>query len=189
MVSAVNDNDIISLFYQRDERAVIETASQYGAVCMRVAMRILNNRLDAEECVNEALLRLWNTVPPENPAHFQGYLLTLVRRISLDRVDFQNCQKRGGGRIGKALDELDCDLPSDENVERTVEQTAVNEAIARFLSSLPDDKRNILMKRYWFLETSAEIAKDLQLSESNVRTILMRLRNQLKAFLEKEELL
>ncbi|MBR5372427.1 MAG: RNA polymerase sigma factor [Oscillospiraceae bacterium] len=185
----MNDAEIIALFYKRDERAVIETAAQYGAVSMRVAMRILNNRQDAEECVNDAYLRLWNTVPPENPAHFQGYLLTLVRRTALDRVDFTNRKKRGGGRVAQALDELDNDLLSEDNVERSAEQAAVSEAIARFLSALQNDQRNILMKRYWFLENASEIAKDLHLSESNVRVTLMRLRQRLKAFLEKEELL
>ena len=185
----MQDAEIIALFQKRDERAVIETAAQYGAVCMRVAMRILNNQQDAEECVNDALLRLWNTVPPEHPAHFQGYLLTLVRYTALDRVDFVNRKKRGGGRIARALDELDNDLCSEENVERSVEQTVLSEAIRRFLESLPSDQRDMLMKRYWFLENAHEIATDMHLTESKVRVTLMRLRQRLRAFLEKEELL
>ena len=189
MVSTVNDAEIITLFYQRDERAVIETAAQYGAVCMRIAMRILNNKQDAEECVNDALLRLWNKVPPEQPAHLQSYLLTLVSHLALDRLNFTNRQKRGGGYIAQALEELENDLLSEDNVEHSVEQIAVNDAIRRFLESLPSDQRDILLKRYWFLENSHEIAQDLHLSESNVRVTLLRLRKKLRAFLEKEELL
>lgn len=185
----MNDAEIIKLFFARDERAVVETAAQYGAAGMRTAMRILNNRQDAEECFNDALLRLWNTVPPENPAHFQGYLLTLVRRAALDRVDLTTRKKRGGGRIAQALDELESVLHAEDDVEETVEQAALSDAVQRFLGSLPQEQRNLLMKRYWFLMNSAEIAKEMQMSESNVRVSLMRLRNKLKAFLEKEELL
>ena len=185
----MNDDEMIALFHQRDERAVIETAAQYGAVCMRVAMRILKNKQDAEECVNDALLRLWNTVPPEHPAYLQSYLLTLVSHLALDRLDYANRQKRGGGRIAQALEELENDLFSEENVEHRVEQIAVNDAIRRFLESLPSDQRDILLKRYWFLENSHEIAKDQHLTESNVRVTLLRLRQKLRAFLEKEELL
>ena len=185
----VNDAEIIALFQQRDERAVIETAAKYGAAGMRVAMRILNNRQDAEECVNDALLRLWNVVPPEQPTYLQSYLLTLVSHLALDRLEFANRKKRGGGHIAQALEELENDLFSDENVEHRVEQKAVNDAIRRFLESLPSDQRDILLKRYWFLENSHEIAADLHMSEGNVRVTLLRLRKKLRAFLEKEELL
>lgn len=185
----MEDAEIIRLLFARDERAVIEAAAKYGAYCMRIAVRILGDRRDAEECVNDALLRLWNTVPPEHPAYFQGYLLTLVRRTALDRADFEKRQKRGGGRFAQALDELDSVLHAEDNVERTVEQAAVNAAVRRFLDALPAEQRDMLIKRYWFLENAREIAKDLHLKESTVRVTLMRLRQRLRTFLEEEELL
>ena len=188
-VNATEDQKIIALFFARNERAVAETAEKYGALCMRIAEQILGSRVDAEEVVNDALFRLWNAIPPANPVHFQAFVLTLTRRAALDRIDRITRKKRSGDRYAAALSELEQVVAAPDDVQKQTEQQAVNEAIGRFLDELPEEQRMMLLKRYWYLMTAREIAKEMQMPESRVRVTLMRLRNRLRAYLEKEELL
>lgn len=188
-VRNTEDNEIIRLLFARDEHAILAANEKYGALCMYTAMQILQRREDAEECVNDAYLRLWNAVPPERPAHLTGFLLTLVRCAALDRCDLTHRKKRGGGETAAVLDELESVLPAKEDVQQQAEQHAVGEAILRFVSALPEKQRRMMLKRYWYLQNSREIAEDMQVPESTVRVTLLRLREKLRAFLEKEDLL
>lgn len=187
-VNATEDQKIIALFFARDERAVAETAEKYGALCMRIAVQILGSRADAEEVVNDAYLRLWHAIPPANPEHFQAFVLTLTRRAALDRADHQARKKRRSDRCAAALSELEPVIAAPDDVQQQSEQQAVREAIGRFLDDLPEQQRSMLLKRYWYLMTAREIAKDMQMPETRVRVTLMRLRNRLREYLEKEEL-
>ena len=170
-MNATEDQKIIALFFARDERAVAETAEKYGALCMRIAVQILGSRADAEEVVNDAYLRLWHAIPPANPEHFQAFVLTLTRRAALDRADHQARKKRRSDRCAAALSELEPVIAAPDDVQQQTEQ-----------------QRSMLLKRYWYLMTAREIAKDMQLPETRVRVTLMRLRNRLREYLEKEEL-
>ena len=185
----MDDPKIIALFFARDERAVAETAEKYGALCMRIAEQILGSRADAEEVVNDAYFRLWNAIPPTSPAHFQAFVLTLTRRAALDRMDQRNRRKRSADRYAAALSELEPVIAAPDDVQRQTEQHVLNEAIGRFLDDLPEEQRSMLLKRYWYLMTAREISKDMQVPESRVRVTLMRLRNRLREYLDKEELL
>lgn len=189
MVKATEDQEITALLFARDERGIIETANKYGAICMYTAMQILRRREDAEECVNEAYWQLWNAVPPEQPVHFQGFLLRLVRCAALDRCDLTRRKKRGGGQVDAALDELEAVLAGKEDVQHQAEQHLMKDAIRRFLTQLPEQQRTILLKRYWYFQNSREIAEDMQMPEGTVRVTLLRLREKLRVFLEKEELI
>ena len=186
---ATEDQRIIALFFARDERAVAETAEKYGALCMRIAEQILGSRADAEEVVNDAYFRLWNAIPPANPSHFQAFVLTLTRRAALDLADTLNRKKRRGDRYAAALSELEAVVAAPDDVQHQTEQHAVSEAIGRFLDDLPEQQRMMMLKRYWYLMTAREIAKEMQVPETRVRVTLMRLRNRLREYLEKEELL
>ena len=188
-VRGTEDREIIALLFDRDERGIIETANKYGAVCMYTAMQILHRREDAEESVNDAYLRLWHAVPPEKPEHYQGFLLTLVRRAALDRADFTRRKKRGSGETAAVLDELESMLPAKDNVQQQAEQHELDAAIRRFVAELPETQRRLLLKRYWYLQNSREIAEEMQMPEGTVRVTLLRLREKLRAFLEKEDLL
>ena len=183
------DQEIIAMFFARNELAVAETAQKYGALCMRTAMNILGSREDAEECVNDAYLRLWHAIPPAEPSHFQAFVLTLTRRAALDRVDARSTKKRFGDRCSAALEELAAILPAPDDVQQQVEDSAVSEAIRRFLDALPEEHRTMLLRRYWYLQSSREIAREMGITESRVRVTLMRLRQKLRAYLEKEDLL
>ena len=186
---ATDDQQIIALFFARDERAVSETAKKYGAACMQTAVHILGSRQDAEECINDAYLALWHTIPPENPAHFAAFVLTMVRFRAINRVKQLTRDKRGGNHIRLDLDEESDLLTASDDVQEHTEQRMTADAVNRFLAELPDEQRIMFVKRYWHYHTAREIAKEMQLSESNVRVTLMRLRKKLEQFLRKEELL
>ena len=185
----MEDSELITLFFARDERAIRETEAKYGGLCRHTARNILGNAQDAEECVNDALLKIWNAIPPAKPDYFAAYLLTAVRRIALDRLERSQAEKRGGSVIPAALDELaDC-LRGADDVTAQCEGKALSAAVSSFLSELPARQQNVFVARYFSLHTVREIAAEYGIGISNVKITLMRTRNALKAYLRKEELL
>ena len=185
----MEDHAIIALYQARDERAIRETDAKYGAACRGTALHILGNAQDAEECVNDALLRLWNAIPPANPEHFAAFLLTAVRRLALDRFEKLRAEKRGGSQVPAALDELANVLPSSEDVAAQCETKMLSKAISRFLEGLPPKQRNVFLARYFALMPVREIAEKYGIGISNVKITLMRTRNALKKYLREEDLL
>ena len=158
----------------------------YGALCRSVARNILGSDEDAEECLNDALLTVWNAIPPAKPSNFCAYLLKLVRNAAFDRYKARRREKRGGGQTAQALDELTEIFPSSENVEQELEQRELMQAVTVFLQSLPEKHRNLFICRYWQSAAIAELAARFDMSESNVKVTLSRLRRDLRTSLEKE---
>ena len=187
--SVTDDKELIGLYLQRNERAIAESKQKYGTMCMRLAERILGNSEDAEECVNDVLMQAWNTVPDQPPEHLPAYLTALTRNIAVNRLKQNRRLKRGGGQIPAVLDELAECIPADETVESAYDRHCFLTALERFLATLSHDARVIFLRRYWYLESSREIAGQFGMSESKVRVTLMRTRRKLKSFLEKEEIL
>lgn len=185
----MDDAELLRLFSERSERAVAETELKYGGLCRRLAQRILENIEDAEECVNDALLLAWNSIPPECPESLAAYLNTLTRNIALNRLKANNRLRRGGGQIPAMLDELAECVPAADSVEAEYDRRSFLAALERFLDTLPRDARVIFVRRYWYMNTCREIADAYQMSESKVRVTLTRTRRKLKAFLEKEDAL
>lgn len=185
----MDDAAIIKLYRLRDERALEETKVCYEALCMTVAYNMLGNREDAEECVNDAMMRLWQAIPPAEPESLGAYLITAVRNVARDRLAYQNAQRRGGGQLSIAIDELTNCLHSAEQPEQVLNSIALRDAFRRFLPKLRPTARMIFLRRYWLCLSAQEIAAETGCSVSLVNTSLMRTRNKLKVFLEKEELL
>ncbi len=185
----MDDAQIIRLYMQRDERALQETKAQYEALCMTVAYNMLGSREDAEECMNDALMCLWQAIPPAEPESLGAYLVTAVRNAARDRLSYQNAQRRGGGQLSVAMEELaDC-LPSAEHPDRMLDSIALRDAFRRFLPTLKPIARMIFLRRYWLCLSAKEVAAETGCTVSRVNMSLMRTRKKLKAFLEKEELL
>lgn len=185
----MDDAHIIRLYQQRDERALLETKNRYEALCMTVAYNMLGSREDAEECMNDALMCLWQAIPPAEPESLGAYLVTAVRNAARDRLSYQNAQRRGGGQLSVAMEELaDC-LPSAEHPDRMLDSIALRDAFRRFLPTLKPIARMIFLRRYWLCLSAKEVAAETGCSVSRVNMSLMRTRKKLKAFLEKEELL
>ena len=185
----MNDAEIIRLYQQRSEQALIETKNQYEALCMTVAYHILGSREDAEECVNDAMMRIWQAIPPAVPDSLGAYLLTAVRNAARDRLSYLKAQQRGSGQLAASIEELSDCLPSAEHPDRMLEGIALRDALNRFLATLKPTARMIFLRRYWLCLSAKEIAAETGCSVNRVNTSLLRTRNKLKEFLEKEELL
>lgn len=182
----MKDSDIIDLYWKREEKAVEVTADKYGSYCYSIAYNILYNHEDAEECVNNTWLGAWNSMPPQRPNCLSAWLGKIARNISINRFKQYNAKKRGAGQTKLVLSELEECIPSQANVERVVDEMVFVEAINQFLYAMPEQKRNIFIRRYWYLSPVRDIAKVYGMSESRVISMLFRMRNELRAHLEKE---
>lgn len=182
----MNDEGILSLFWERKQEALSEADRRYGGYCRAVSYRILRNHEDAEECVNDAYLRAWNAIPPERPERLAVYLGKITRNLSLDRLRKKNAQKRGAGELPLVLSELSECLPSGESAEDSLEEKELTALLDRFLGELPSESRIIFIRRYWYLSSIREIAASLGFGESRVKMSLLRARGELRNLLEKE---
>ena len=182
----MDDSKIIELYFARDEAAITQTEIKYGSACYSIAQRILKNKEDSEECVFDSYLSVWNTVPPVRPLNLFSYLARIVRNKALNRYSRLKAKKRGNGEVELVLEELSYCIPDSMKVEESLEYLELSEIINKFLCSLEEDKAVIFMQRYWYLCSIKQIAKNNSLSESNVKMILLRLRESLKTVLAKE---
>ena len=185
----MDDCAILELFRARDERAADECRKKYGGLCFTVAMNVLGDGRDAEECVNDALLSAWKSIPPESPRSLSAYLCRISRNLALNRRREASAEKRGGGETDAALSELEEVIPSPETVEDAFESGMITEAIERFLSGEPKRNRAIFVRRYWYMHSVRKIAVDSGLTEGAVTSILHRMRKKLKTMLKKEGLI
>ena len=184
----MDDTGIVSLYWERNERAIEESESKYGGYCHAIAYRILTDREDADESVNDTWLAAWDSMPPHRPSTLSTYLGKLTRRVSLNRWRDRNRDKRGGGEVSLSLDELAECVPDRRNVERTMELAELTEAVNGFLAGLPAVERDVFVCRYWFLASLREIGEKFEFSESKTKSMLFRTRKKLLAHLEKEGL-
>ncbi len=184
-----DDRQIIALLQKRDEQALKIIKEQYGIMCFQTAYRITGNREDAEECVNDMLVAVWDSIPPLIPDNLRGYLASLVSRKAIDKYERVHRKKRGGTQFTSALDELAEIIPSSESVETEVEQREITAALTTFLRTLSPDRRRIFMQRYFYSESVQSIAQMNHMSTDAVKMMLMRMRNKLKDYLRKEGLL
>ena len=184
----MEDSAIIDLFLERSEQAVSELDRKYGAAVKKTAANILQNRLDVEECANDAYLGVWNSIPPQRPSSLGAYVCRIARNLAISRLRNRTAEKRGGG-LDLVLDELEDFLPSHMNVEAELEAKELAEQINRFLSVLPYADRYLFVRRYWFADPVKDIAAAMGQKESRVSLRLFRLREKLKKELEKEGLL
>lgn len=180
----MNDQEIVDLFFERNEEAIRMTEQKYGRYCHYVANNILESQGDSEEIVNDTLLRTWNSIPPAKPESLKAFLGKIARNLALDKYSKNHAQKRNSG-VDLAYEDLS-ELIPDKGDGSIVDQLALKTALNGFLSSLKPDKRIIFMQRYWYLSSVKDIAKRNGLSEANVKITLMRLRAKFKTHLEKE---
>lgn len=182
----MDDAGILALYLARDERAVRETADKYGPYCRTVAGRILEDPQDAEECVNDAWLRAWNAIPPDRPERLGAYLTKIVRNLALDRYRAGRSGKRGGGELTAVLDELAQCCPAPEDAESACLARELEERINRFVRTLPEREGNVFIRRYFFAEPTADIARRYGLTRHHVHVILGRTRQKLRRELNQE---
>lgn len=182
----MDDSRIVTLYWDRDQRAVEETAKKYGPYCYSIAQRILGDQLDAEECVNDTYHAAWASIPPHKPAVLSTYLGKLTRRISLKVLRSRDTQKRGCGQVALSLEELGECIPSGRNVEEGVDFQALVQTLNSFLATLPADERRVFVCRYWHVMPIPEICSRYGFSKSKVESMLHRTRSKLENLLIKE---
>ncbi|MDO4804025.1 MAG: sigma-70 family RNA polymerase sigma factor [Lachnospiraceae bacterium] len=179
----MEDEKIISLYWDRDERAITESAFKYGRYCHSIASNILKSESDAEECVNDTWLRAWNAMPPHRPSVLSVFLGKITRNLSIDRYKSLHRQKRGGGQIDLVLDEISEIVSGRDNPEEMAMREELQADINRFLSSLPKEKKYMFILRYWYADSIADIAGQVGMSENNVTVSLSRIRGKLRKYL------
>ncbi len=181
----MEDEQILALFFARDEAALARTREKYGARLMRLAQRFLASAEDAEECVSDTYFKAWDTIPPQRPTHFFAYLATLCRRFALGYLDRQNARKRSAETVA-LTEELSACLPGSAAAEHSDE--ALGALLNAFLHAQKPESRIIFLRRYWFADSVKDIAARLGVSESKVKTSLHRTRQKLKDYLEQEDI-
>ena len=181
----MDDSKIIELFFKRQEQAIIELSNKYGSVCLKVAFNILNNKQDTEECVSDAYLGAWNTIPPQNPNPLLSYVCRIVRNLAIKKYHANTAAKRNS-IYDVALDELENCFPSSVSVEDDFNVIETARIIDEFLATLNQKNRIMLVRRYWHSESIDDLAKLFQTSNHNISVRLSRTREKLKKYLIKE---
>ena len=183
----MDDGKIIELFFERSERAIIELSNKYDSIFRRVANNILNNASDAEECVNEAYLGVWNSIPPQKPELLSSYVCRIVRNVALKKYHSDKAVKRNGV-YDVVLDEIEECFSSSVSVEDEICAAETSRVIDKFLETLDKRDRVMFIKRYWFSDSVENIAKSFDKSSHYVSVRLSRIRGKLKKYLIKEGL-
>ena len=181
----MEDAKIVALYWERAESAITETQNKYGTYCRHIARNILHSEEDAEECVNDTYMRAWNAMPPHKPTRLSTFLGKITRNLALNRYYTYTAQKRGDGQLTAVLEEWQQCVPERFDDE-IADELALKEAFDRFLRVLPQERRRIFLRRYWYVSSIREIAQEYSMGESKVKMLLLRTRNELKEFLEKE---
>ena len=203
----MEDQKIIDLYTNREERAIHETDKKYGRLCTSISMGILNDIRDSEECVSDTWLTLWNQIPPKKPNPFKAYICRIIKNLSLKRYEYHHAKKRNS-QYDLSLEELEECISKEQNVENQIElrelkldfpyiQNGVN--ISNFTRptdiqkkrmreklNLPKEKRILFLRRYWFLQSVSEMARDYEITPKNMSVKLLRIRKELKEYLKEE---
>lgn len=182
----MEDDAIVSLYWERSEQAIRETESKYGKLCYSIAYNLLHNTEDAAESVNDTYLEAWNSMPPHKPNSLAAFLGRITRRLSVDRWRNSHAKKRGGGEYPLLLDELSECIPSKASVEQQVELKELAETVNRFLSGLSVEKQQVFLRRYWYGDSMEDLAKTFDFTVNKIKSMLFHLRENLREQLKKE---
>ena len=184
----MEDSQIIDLFFERSEQAVEELDRKYGKTVRKTAANLLQNVQDAEECVNDAYLGVWNSIPPHRPESLVSFVCRISRNLAVSRLRRDTAVKRNSS-LDLVLEELEDFVPSGMNVEADYEAKELANAVNRFLSTLDYDDRFLFVRRYFYADSVRDIAEQMHVRDSRVSARLFRLREKLRKNLKKEGLL
>lgn len=182
----MDDQEIIARFFARDEEGLTAARARYEPYCAAVARSLLNDPRDQEECLSDTWLRAWKAIPPQRPRSLGAFLAKITRNLAINRLRDGNAQRRGGGQVPLALEELGECVSPEGSPEGELDRQAAEEALNRFLDGLPPLQREVFLRRYWYLDSIEDIARRAGWSKSRVTTTLHRLRVRLRAHLIQE---
>ena len=180
----MNDDQIIQLFFTRNEDAIRQTACRYGAPLTRLSENIIRNSEDAQECVNDTYLKAWETIPPAKPSHLFAYLAKICRNLAFDRLDWNNAVKRKAEVVALTQEMEEC-IPGTWQDE-TADSADISRSVGAFLQRQTKENRMIFVRRYWYGDSVGEIAQRFGVSQSAVMMRLSRTRSKLASYLKKE---
>lgn len=180
----MDDLMIIELYFERNEKAIRETDIKYGRLCFSVAINILGDCNDSEECVNDTYLNVWNKIPPTRPNNFMAFICKIARNLSLKRLDYNKAKKRMPELL-VSLTELENILPYS-SIMPDIESEKIGKLISEFLRHEKPDARAVFIRKYWFFDSIRDIAVRYSFSESKVKNMLYHSRNKLREYLKKE---
>ena len=179
----MKDSEIVDLYWQRDQSAISRTDEKYGKSLVHTSYRILNSREDAEECLQDTYLSAWNNMPDDRPEYLGAYLMKIIRNCSLNRYRHMRAQKRYNGET-LAFEELsECISDNASGVFEAMVKGELAGLINEFLATLSDEKRRVFVRRYFFSDSVKDISANMNMSESKVKSMLMRLRQSLEKYL------
>lgn len=181
----MQDEHIVTLYWRRDEAAIVETERKYGVYLTRIAYRVLANELDSQEAVNDTYLSAWDSIPPHHPAVLATYLGKITRQLSIDAYRKRTSEKRRASEYAASLSELE-ECVSGTDTESSVDLRLLVDAISAYLRTVSPQARALFIARYFFLDTLREAAASIGMSESRAKSQLYRTRIGLKAYLEQE---
>ena len=182
----MSDEEIIALYFARNEQALAQTDAKYGPYCFSLANAILSSREDAEEALNDTYLKAWQSMPPKKPTVLRLFLAKITRNLAFSRWRNLTAQKRGGGELPLVLEELEECVGTDGEVGAALDAKELTRTIARLLGTLSRQDQNIFLRRYFFLEDAGVIAARYGLRRETVNQSLSRTRKKLKAHLIQE---
>ncbi|MBR6761410.1 MAG: sigma-70 family RNA polymerase sigma factor [Oscillospiraceae bacterium] len=182
----MDDEQIIWLYENRNEQALKETISKYGTMCREIAGRLLPNKQDIEECINDMLLQTWNSIPPAHPDCFPAYITLITRNLALNRIKYTQRLKRTANQHLLNVDELAECVADADNVEHTVDHRMLAQWLEIFLDRQKPLERAFFVQRYVIFRSVSEIAAMYNVSESKVKVTLFRMRKRLKHDLKQE---
>lgn len=182
----MEDRAIIDLYWSRDEQALTESDKKYGRLCRSIAYNILHNAEDTDECVNDTWLRAWNAMPPGRPGVLSAFFSKITRNLSLDYYKAAHAEKRGGGQLPAALEELNNCIPAGTGVEHEMAFRELTRLLDDFLRTLPEKECCIFLRRYWYVDSTRDIARRYGMPEGSVKSQLSRTRQKLRKILERE---
>ncbi|MCI8377401.1 MAG: RNA polymerase sigma factor [Lachnospiraceae bacterium] len=186
MGSEMQDDEIVQLLWDRKEEGIAQLQAKYKRYCGAVARRIVVSPEDTEECLNDTWLRAWNSIPPHHPENLAGYLAKIVRNLALNSYKKQHRKKRGGDVVTVALEELSDCLSDGKDALEEIEKRELSDMIAEYLRGKSREQQAIFIKRYFYLMEIKELAGELQMKENTIKSILFRMRKELKVYLEGE---
>lgn len=182
----MEDEQIVTLYWDRDETAIQETQTKYDRYLTKIACNILADMEDSRESVNDTYLAAWNSIPPQRPSVLSAYLAKLTRRISIDRFRYRTRDKRRDSQYALSLSELDDCVSGGNTTEEIINVKLLADTIGIYLRLQSEEARNAFIGRYYFLDSLKEVAAYCGMSESKCKSLLSRTRVGLKEYLEKE---
>ncbi len=182
----MTDEQIVELYWQRDEGAIEQTSQKYGNYLKKIANNILSDTEDSEECVNDTYLKAWNSMPTKKPSILSTFLGKIIRNLSIDTFRKRNSKKRYASEYALSLSEMEDVFPTEVSTECEVDANLLDKSINEFLRELPQEVRNVFVARYYYFDSLKDISKYCSISESKLKSLLYRTRQRLKEHLAKE---